>query len=334
MPTTVNAAFTEFLLDTVNLDPEVTSAARASRDWLISQIHAFEGKVDHFPILYNEKDIQFGSFARRTKIKELDDIDLMICLKAQGATYLDYGNYIQITVPSSSDPLHRYCNQNTDTLNSRMVINRFVSALSQVSHYEKAEIKRTMEAATLKLTSYTWNFDIVPCFFTTPESDGRTFYIIPDGSGNWKKTDARKDRDIVRSVNQYHDGNVLNAVRIMKFWNNRPTAPAMQSYLLETMLVIHYIIETSSKASQFVDIEIPYLLQYIVNSILSSVQDLKQIQGDINNLSFEDRFKIYNRAKADYARACEARQAENDGNHKTSIRKWGEIFGPLFPSYG
>lgn len=334
MPTTVNAAFSEFLRDTVNLDPGVTSSARSSRDWLISQIHGFKDKVDHFPILYTEKDIAFGSFARRTKIRELDDIDLMICLKSQGATYFEYGTYIQITVPSTADPLHRYCNQNTDTLNSRKVINKFVSALSQVSNYEKAEIKRTMEAATLKLTSYTWNFDIVPCFFTTPDSDGRTFYIIPDGNGNWKKTDPRKDRDIVTTVNQAHGGNVLNAIRIMKFWNDRPTAPAMPSYLLETMLIIHYINQSSSTVSKFVDLEIPYLLDHIASSVFQVIPDLKQIQGDLNTISLDDRFKIYQRARDDYDRACEARQAENDNDHRTSIRKWGDIFGPFFPSYG
>jgi hypothetical protein len=334
MPTTVNAAFTKFLREKVNLDPKITKTARASRDWLISQIHAFEDKVEHFLLLYTEKDIAFGSFARNTKIRDLDDIDLMICIKAQGAKYFEYADHIEITVPSSAASLHRYCNANTDILNSRMVINKFVSALSEVPHYEKADIKRTMEAATLKLTSYTWNFDIVPCFFTTPEADGRTFYIIPDGRGHWKKTDPRKDRDIVTLVNQAHEGSVLNPVRILKFWNKRPTAPAMPSYLLETMVIIYYIQNRSNSASQFVDLESQHLLKHVANSVFGAVPDLKEIQGDLNNLSFEDKYKIQQRANADYARAFDARQAENDGDHKLSIQKWGEIFGPLFPTYG
>lgn len=334
MPSTVNAAFAKFLRETVNLDPEITKTARASRDWLISQIHAFEDKVEHFPLLYTEKDIAFGSFARNTKIRDLDDIDLMICIKAQGATYFEYADHIEITVPSSAVPLYRYCNAHTDILNSRMVINKFVSALSEVPHYEKADIKRTMEAATLKLTSYTWNFDIVPCFFTKPEANGRTFYVIPDGIGHWKKTDPRKDRDVVTLVNQAHEGNVLNPIRILKFWNKRPTAPAMPSYLLETMAIIYYIQNNSNSASQYVDLEIPHLLKHVADSVFGVVPDLKEIQGDLNNLSFEDKYKIQQRANTDYARALAARQAENDGDHKASIQKWGEIFGLLFPTYG
>lgn len=334
MPTTVISAFAKFLRDTVNLDPEITKTARASRDWLISQIHSFEDKVEHFPLLYTEKDIAFGSFARNTKIRDLDDIDLMICIKAQGATYLEYASHIEITVPDSAAPLYWYSNANTDILNSRMVINKFVSALSEVPHYERADIKRTLEAATLKLTSYTWNFDIVPCFFTKPEADGRTFYIIPDGKGHWKKTDPRKDRDVVALVNQVHEGNVLNPVRILKFWNKRPTAPTMPSYLLETMVMIYYIKNNSNPASQYVDLEVPRLLKHVADSVLGIVPDFKEIQGDLNNLSYEDKYKIQQKANYDYARALNARNAENEGDHKTSIQKWGEIFGPLFPTYG
>ncbi len=334
MAVTVIEAFNQFLQNSVNLAPGITKTARASRDWLIERIHDFEDNVDHFPLLYTEKDIAFGSFARNTKIRDLDDIDQMIAIKAQGATYFEYPTYIQITVPSSADPLHRYCSPNTHTLNSRILINQFVSALNEVPNYEKAEVKRTNEAVTLKLTSYTWNFDIVPCFFTSPESDGRTFYIIPDGNGTWKKTDPRRDRDIVMAVNQLHDGNVLNAIRVMKFWNKRLTAPAMPAYLLETLIIRYYLANTLSKASEFVDLEIPNLLNHIANSIFGNVYDLKDIQGNLNDLSFTDRLKIQQRANYDYGRAVQARKWESAGYGKTSIQQWGEIFGPSFPTYG
>jgi hypothetical protein len=334
MATSVNAAFAEFMRDFVNLDSNVTKTARASRDWLIGQIHGFEGNVEHFPGLYTEKDIAFGSFARNTKIRELDDIDLMFCIKAQGATYVDYGDRVEITAPESSGALSRYCNPGTDALNSRMVINKFVSALGSVPQYEDADTKRDHEAATLKLTSYTWNFDIVPCFFTTPETDERTYYIIPDGNGNWKKTDPRKDRDALSVVNTAHGGNVLNPLRLLKYWNERPTAPAMGSYLVETMAIIHYVHRAPTAVTQYVDMEMPDLFQHIANSIFGTVPDLKDVQGDLNDLSLEQRWKIQERANQDYARALEARAAETSGDHAASIRKWREIFGPYFPTYG
>lgn len=74
MVRTVNEAFNVFVIDYVNLDSDETKLARNSRDWLLSQIYSFPYKDDKFPRLYSQKDIFFGSFARRTKKRELDDI--------------------------------------------------------------------------------------------------------------------------------------------------------------------------------------------------------------------------------------------------------------------
>ena len=79
MATTVTSAFEEFLKNTVNLDADDVKSARSSRTWLIGKIHAFPIHDSSFPALYSEKDINFGSFARHTKKRPLDDIDMMIC---------------------------------------------------------------------------------------------------------------------------------------------------------------------------------------------------------------------------------------------------------------
>lgn len=63
----------------MNLVPERTNRARSSRDWLVSQIVnlANQGKI---PPLYGLNHIYYGSFARNTKIRPLNDIDMMIIL--------------------------------------------------------------------------------------------------------------------------------------------------------------------------------------------------------------------------------------------------------------
>ena len=334
MPTTVNAAFNQFLTNIVNLAPTTNSSARKSRDWLIEQIHALGNSDLTFPLFYKENDIFFGSFARRTKIRELDDIDLMICLKATGSTYVENGDRVYITAPGSSRLLHSLCNANTNTLNSRMVINRFVFLLKKVPNYQNAIIKRSMESCTLDLSSYTWSFDIVPCFITEPDDQGETYYVIPDGSGDWKMTDPRKDREAVTIINQHHGGNVLNVVRILKYWNNRQTAPSIPSYLLETMVLQYYLQHKNQPASQFVDLEIPHLLNHISDSILKIVVDFKGIQGNLNTIPLADQIKVSTRAKFDYGVALKARAAEEANDHKGSIESWGKIFGPDFPTYG
>ena len=105
MASTVIQAFNEFMKDTVNLDSEVTKRANSSRDWLISQIANFKSKDSDFPTSYEDINIVFGSFARKTKIRELDDIDMMIGLSGQGSTYLTYSDKIEITVSSEAADL-------------------------------------------------------------------------------------------------------------------------------------------------------------------------------------------------------------------------------------
>lgn len=334
MANTVISAFNEFQKDIVNLDSSDTSKARSSRDWLVEQIHKFSDNDSSFPLFYTEKDIFFGSFARRTKKRPLDDIDLMICLHAQGGNYNESYSTISINVKSDAVGLKDLCFDNTLILNSKKVINKFVSKLNSVPQYDKANIKRNQEAATLKLLSYNWNFDIVPCFFTTEDAFGNTYYLIPDGAGNWKKTDPRKDRDRVRTTNTRNNGNVLNVIRIMKYWNKRPTMPSMGSYLIENMILDYYDQFSGSVASEFVDFEVVNLLKYIKDNVFMTVPDPKGIQGDLNNLSSEDKIKIYSRANSDYDKAIAARNYENDKLYKESINKWREIFGLEFPVYG
>jgi hypothetical protein len=83
MAQTVNAAFEQFLSDKVNLDSDRTQTARGSRDWLFEQIASFQSDTT-FPKSYPEIDIHYGSFARKTKIRPLDDIDLEPILKLEG----------------------------------------------------------------------------------------------------------------------------------------------------------------------------------------------------------------------------------------------------------
>jgi hypothetical protein len=332
MAKTVNEAFNVFLQDHVNLDPDDTQRARSSRDWLLSQIRLFPIRDDIFPRLYSEKDISFGSFARRTKKRELDDIDMMIALSAEGSCYREFSDRVEVYIPDSAYRLKSLCCDDTNTLSSRKVINRLVSFLSQVPQYEKAEIKRNMEAATLNLKSYSWVFDLVPCFFTAKDWFNKDYYLIPDGNGNWKKTDPRIDRGRVTEINQIHNGNVLNVIRLIKYWNKRPTMPSMSSYLIENMILDFYD-KQCNKASKYVDLEVPQVLEYIYNNIFCTVNDPKGIQGNINQMSREDREKIFTRAYFDHQKALKAIHFEKEGEHQSSIAKWSEIFGSSFPTY-
>ena len=332
MALTVNSAFSEFMKDIVNLDPNVVSAARTSRDNLLDNIAEFD-EHNGFFTLCAEYNVHFGSFARKTKCRELDDVDLMIGLSANGATYCSGDPWDNIRIYANmDDPAQKECVNSNGTLNSTKVANKFKKKLEGVREYSRSDIRRNGEAVVLNLKSKVWSFDIVPCFHTVTESSGRDYYLIPNGRGGWKKTDPRKDRERISTTNQEKDGRLLELIRLVKKWNKVKNAKTIPPYLLETMIVKYA--ESVAELSPYIDLRFTDALKYIAANILGSDYDMKEIQGDVNSLSPSDRIVLKAKALVDYEKACEAWQYDFTKNHKQAIRKWGEIFGSDFPEYG
>lgn len=72
MAKTINEAFSEFMQNSVDLDPKDVVTAGYSRDNLLENF----GELDcrGFFRLYPDVNIQFGSFARKTKKRPLDHV--------------------------------------------------------------------------------------------------------------------------------------------------------------------------------------------------------------------------------------------------------------------
>lgn len=328
MATTVNSAFCEFLKNTVNLDPDDTSTARASRDNLISNINKFSGDDDFFNV-YTDYNLRYGSFARHTKIRPLDDIDLMLCFSASNdgerRTYITDTNSIHI-VGIGFDRCNSLLTDGTEYLNSTKVINRLISKIGNLNDYRKAEMHKNQEAATLQLKSYTWNYDLIPCFYTDSG-----FYLIPDGKGDWKKTDPRIDNERTSRLNQKHKGKLLDVIRLMKYWNNRKVTIRIPSYLLECMILSVYE-NLNEKNNYWVDLELRDLFKALSSAIIYQVPDPKGFQGDLNSFSSQDRIKISSALSNAYNKAKEASTLEAT-DQKAAINKWREVLGSSFPEY-
>lgn len=329
MAKTVNKAFSDFLFDVVNLDNEKTKTARISRNNLIDNIKSFSGDDDFF-VVYNDKILNFGSFARRTKIRPLDDIDIMMCFSGEGTrTYEMFGDEAVI-YGSESDKRNNLLDEGFK-LNSTKVINCIISKLSRLNDYKKAEMHKNMEAATLQLKSYEWNFDIVPCFYTVQD-----FYLIPNGKGKWKKTDPRIDRERVTDLNKKFNGNLLNIIRLIKYWNKNNSAKTIGSYMLEAMILDRYDKLSVSASSCCIDWEFKDTIEELSSSILKSVYDPKGIQGDINNLTYNERKSVSNAMMNAYEKARVATSLElsnSETSQRDAINKWREVFGDKFPEY-
>ena len=329
MALNVNDSFYQLNRDIVNLDSEETKTARGSRDWLINQLISLPDKLDDFPILYEGKSLKFGSFARNTKIRPLDDIDLMLSFSADGSTYstITYGKKYSLFVPENATNLRKLCNDD-GTLNSIKVVNKIVSSLNKIEQYKKSEKHRRQEAATLNLTSYDWSFDIVPCFYTDTG-----YYLIPDGNGFWKASDPRIDQERVNNLNTKHDKYLLQLIRTSKYWKHITYMPDIPSYLFECFLL--NFAESETKLQSYVDLNFISFLSYLKNRIFYSVPDPKGFQGELNSLSFDEQKRISEKVEACHKIALEANTLEvNDKNMEGAINKWRQIFGAKFPEYG
>lgn len=328
MAKTVNEAFNKFNTDTVNLDPDRTKVARSSRDWLIGQLISLPEKAEDFPKLYENMHIKFGSFARNTKIRPLDDIDLILTFSGEGATYntVTYGQNYILTVPESAKLLRKLCNDD-GTLNSIKLVNKIVSSLNKIEQYKSADKHRKQEAATLNLNSYEWVFDIVPAFYTDTK-----YYIIPDGQGGWKATDPNIDQDRVSTINKKYDGKVLQLIRTLKFWNNRASMTTIPSYLFEN-LVLNFT-ESKDTLNDYIDINLINFWYYLKTAIYNEVNDPKGFQGNLNTLTYAEKVGISTKANDTYTKGYEAYRIETEEkNQSKSINKWIEIFGDKFPKY-
>ena len=70
------------------------------------------------------------------------------------------------------------------------------------------------------------------------------------------------------------------------------------------------------------------------SKIMYSVYDPKEIQGDLNTFSYDERVKISTALSAAYKKASEASTLEmTDKDQKAAISKWGEVLGYAFPDY-
>lgn len=330
MAYTVNSAFNQFH-DKIKLNKSDYELSLNSRNNLISNIDKLPKNTDNFPPLYREKHNKFGSFARKTKINPLDDIDLLICINAQGSTYYEYSpNNVKIISSNKAKSLLELSEEN-NILNSRKVIEKFKNNLKNISHYKNAEINRRQEAVTLSLDSYKWTFDIVPCFFTSPTNEGKTYYVIPNGKGNWKFTDPRIDQNRITNMNQRNNGHLLKIIRIFKHIANKYNLFNDNSYLLEVMILNFY--ENHPYKGQISE-EIAKLLEYIKIHVQFSINDPQNIRTDINTLDNNEIEKIRKKLSEIHNLTLIAIDYENKAKTENAIKIWRIILGNKFPQYG
>lgn len=333
MAQTVSAAFNTFRQNQVDLDPEQTRKARASRDYLFHQITALGNSDPGFPRMLATYRA-YGSFARNTKLRPLDDIDFLVLLHNQGASPVRslHERYVyRLQLRNRTSPLAPFSDE-SGNVNSIRVLNKIKSSLARVPNYRQVELKRNNQAVTLNLQSYPWVFDIVPA---APVDNGlrTTHYLIPDGSGNWIATDPRVDDENVTQVNSWHQKQFLPTVRLLKYWNRRTHKPRLGSYYLEN-LALRVFNYSMPRITDFPS-AVSFFFARCQNLLLSPFPDPKKLGADLDaGLDLMPKLKVSEAMKEAQMNAGVALSHESRSQHREAIGYWKRVFGPKFPDYG
>lgn len=334
MPYTSVFSFNSFRSETVDLDSNDVSGARRSRDWLQNQVFQIAKNDNLMPRLAG-KFMNFGSFARKTKVRPLDDVDLMIMLNGKDTQIeQDFGhtNRYRLKVTSQSAP-NSYISDEEDYINSTVILNRLKKGIQSIPQYSNSSVKRNGVAVVLTLSSYDWNFDLVPTFPVGDSGGGTSFYIIPDGNGYWMRTDPRVDQSNVSGANAKQNFNLLPLIRLIKFWNSYSrVAPKLGSYYLETMLINEF--KFGFPEIPNLRAGVPLAFKALNSQLLLPCQDPKGFDGDIANfVSWETKVKVREKAleRAKWAEFALNYEGQND--NENAIYWWGMVF-PGFPKYG
>lgn len=322
------SAFNVYCKRVVELDKEEVKQANKSRKFLEEQVKKLSKQEHPFPKL-SGKCKSFGSFHRNTKVRPLDDIDMLVLLKAKNINPISRSGYHRYQIPLGEDSLSWWINEQANYLNSRKLINRFKKRLKDIHYYKKSELRRNGTAMVLTLKKRPWVFDLVPAFLI--QQYGNSYYLIPDGAGNWMSTDPRRDKQFLSKVNKRHNGKLIPIIRLLKYWNiYSRKAPKISSYYLESMLIYGFDYGYPIKNIRQ---GIPRAFEVWDQQIRRSCPDPKRLGPNLDlGLAWDKRQKVAKAARGMANLAREALEAEKKKDHKEAIRLWGRVF-PHFPKY-
>ncbi|GAA5438087.1 hypothetical protein M8445_17860 (plasmid) [Deinococcus aquaticus] len=246
----------------------------------------------------------FGSFGRKTKVRSLDDIDLLVPLSVD-----DYWTSAHPFDPYSVDvylpdqhALRAFLGDEHDAylLSSAVLLRQLKLAVQSLPGLERAEIKGNGEAVSVWPRGQSWKIDLVPALpVTRPEQ--ATHFLIPNGVRSWWRTQPALDQLRLDQADRRHGGNLRPLIRLLKYWNVRPGHQRIGSYLLESLALS--IFEPAPYVSCFEwDLAIEKFMTEAAKLVFHPVPDPKALGPNLDaGLRWDQRLRWADRAnRAEY----------------------------------
>lgn len=321
----INATLERLLDSDINISASSISQGSDSHNYIRD---ALKGKNDRdalFPRLI-DGDFLSGSYRRGTKLKPLDDIDVMIVIDGTGLSIVNNGYVQDIEVRGSGNrdnPILQHLGFNS-LLGSKTVMSLFQKALSDM--YPNSKIRNDEQAVNVWFATYGLGIDVVPCFHLIPRDGSRDRYYIPEGNGGdgWKTTNPKIDEEISNALHLRHNKLMKKVVRLAKYWNHVSNNNRLKAYHLETL--IWHILDDHSESIESLESGLIKFFSAVDNALASVCPDKTALGGPVDQyLSLNDR--QLSRGKAQEAlNALVDAYITHPSDVKLRERVWQQIF--------
>ena len=332
--------FEDLLTNAINIPDGIRGIASVSHQGLRDFIRTECERDSAFPAVLTDADFLGGSFARHTKVRPLDDIDIYIPLDGAGLFYYMHGNILPYTLANNGKLGNSLLTPrwaNGQWVSSSKLVAGFASVLRR--RFPQTEIKPNEQAVSVQMkygessASNGLGFDVVPCFSLKPNSgDERPFYLIPDGVGGWMRTNPLVDASVADILQQNHNKNFRKIVKLLKYWNSEQLDGKLDSYFVE-LAIARTLWDKAVKSEQVNTLSYGVALAFwaVQQAALRGAQDSwitdapKVYPGNLLAGDF-----VLLRSATDGA--CAAWEEEKAARMATAVQKWRRVFGDRFPN--
>ncbi|MEQ9866164.1 SMODS domain-containing nucleotidyltransferase [Pectobacterium aroidearum] len=161
------------------------------------------------------------------------------------------------------------------------------------------------------------------------EENNFSVYEIADGNDEWMRISPEAHNDYVRKIDNKHDGKVKKLIRFIKAWKYFRDVP-IKSFYLE-MRVAKY---AESEQSIVFDIDVNCILNLLLNSELSAMQDPMGIAGYIYPCQTDSQKNdVISKLKTAVSRSEKARNLTREDKIQEAFECWRLLYNDKFPSY-
>ena len=253
-----------------------------------------------------ETDFLTGSYARWTKTKPLQDVDIFCVLKDEERHYRDEPSSV-ILADVEKVLVKKYGRDKVDP----------PVAFSVTVNFGVTPVDGKTDDKVM-------SFDVVPAFAK------KDYYEVPNplDSSGWTETNPRVHFDLAVAAQEAYSGEWKGLVRMMKAWNRQNGKPITPSFLIEVM-ALQVLYGDFQGDFRY---EMKSFFASLADRIFERWADPAELGPDVSDgMNDSQKRTAQELLLSAQNSAAAAIQLEVQGKQGEALRAWRDLFGSLFP---